>query len=54
MRPSSRTHACRYETEDDRKALLPVLRDLSRQEYLKKREDAKLVGAGGAFGKGVL
>ncbi|GFH17515.1 uncharacterized protein HaLaN_14170, partial [Haematococcus lacustris] len=32
----------KYETEDEKKALLPVLRDISRQEYLKKREDAKL------------
>ena len=34
---------CRYDTEEERKTLLPVLRDLSRQEYLKKREEAKLV-----------
>lgn len=37
--------ACRYETEDQKKELLPVLRDLSRQEYLRKREEAKLVCA---------
>lgn len=42
-------HACcqtitrRYKTEEDREALLPVLRDMSRQEYLRKREDVKLV-----------
>lgn len=36
-------HACRYDTEEEKKALLPVLRDLSRQEYLKKREQTKLV-----------
>jgi hypothetical protein len=35
----------RYETEEEKQQLLPVLRDISRQEYLKKREDAKLVRA---------
>jgi len=35
---------CRYKTEDEREELLPVLRDMSRQEYLRKREDVKLVG----------
>ena len=32
----------KYETEEERDDLLPRLRDFSRQEYLKKREDAKL------------
>lgn len=32
----------KYETEEERDDLLPKLRDFSRQEYLKKREDAKL------------
>eukprot|EP00873_Tetraselmis_striata_P011748 jgi/Tetstr1/432012/TSEL_021488.t1 len=32
----------KYETEEQRKDLVPVLRDVSRQEYLKKREVAKL------------
>jgi hypothetical protein len=36
---------CRFKTEDEKEALLPVLRDLSRQEYLRKREDVKLVRA---------
>lgn len=36
---------CRYTSEDERKGLLPTLRDVSRQEYLKKREEAKLVSA---------
>lgn len=40
--------ACRYQTEEEKQQLLPVLRELSRQEYLKKREDAKLVGLAGA------
>ncbi|KAF5840651.1 P-loop containing nucleoside triphosphate hydrolase protein [Dunaliella salina] len=34
----------KYKTEHEREELLPVLRDLSRQEYLRKREDVKLVG----------
>lgn len=32
----------KYESEEQRKDLVPVLRDVSRQEYLKKREVAKL------------
>lgn len=32
----------KYETEEEKEGLLPKLRDFSRQEYLKKREDAKL------------
>ena len=32
----------RYETEEERESLVPKLRGMSRQEYLKKREDAKL------------
>lgn len=32
----------KYETEEEKQGLLPRLRDFSRQEYLKKREDAKL------------
>jgi hypothetical protein len=39
--PPTRLH--RYETDEEKAQLLPVLRDISRQEYLKKREDAKLV-----------
>lgn len=33
---------CRYETEEERQELVPMLRDVSRQEYLRKREEAKL------------
>jgi len=32
----------KYETEEERDKLLPHLREISRQEYLKKREDQKL------------
>lgn len=32
----------KYETEEEKEGLLPKLRDFSRQEYLRKREDAKL------------
>jgi len=32
----------KYDTEEQRKELLPALRDVSRQEYLKKREKQKL------------
>lgn len=32
----------KYETEEEKDQLLPKLRDFSRQEYLKKREDVKL------------
>ena len=49
-RPTWLAHCCgaqdakrrKYETEEERDDLLPRLRDFSRQEYLKKREDAKL------------
>ena len=30
------------EGEEDPGALIPMLRDVSRQEYLRKREEAKL------------
>ena len=32
----------KYDTEAERDTLVPVLRDVSRQEYLKKREEGKL------------
>ena len=32
----------KYESEEQREELVPMLREVSRQEYLKKREDAKL------------
>jgi hypothetical protein len=32
----------KYETEEQKEALIPELRGISRQEYLKKREDKKL------------
>jgi pre-mRNA-splicing factor ATP-dependent RNA helicase DHX16 len=32
----------RYNTEEEKEALVPALRNISRQEYLKKREEAKL------------
>ncbi|KAK9845793.1 hypothetical protein WJX81_002540 [Elliptochloris bilobata] len=32
----------KYDTEAEREALVPALRDVSRQEYLKKREEGKL------------
>jgi len=32
----------KYDTEAERDALVPALRDVSRQEYLKKREEGKL------------
>ncbi|KAK9803173.1 hypothetical protein WJX72_009006 [[Myrmecia] bisecta] len=32
----------KYNTEEEREALMPMLRDVARQEYLKKREDAKI------------
>jgi hypothetical protein len=41
------TFTHRYDTEEERKSLLPTLRVLSRQEYLKKREELKLVGSYG-------
>lgn len=32
----------KYKTEEEKDALVPMLRDVSRQEYLKKREEQKL------------
>ena len=32
----------KYDTEAERDMLVPALRDVSRQEYLKKREEGKL------------
>eukprot|EP00798_Chlamydomonas_sp_ICE-L_P001143 gene1143-3707_t len=32
----------KYETEEEKEELIPALRDMSRQEYLRKREEAKL------------
>lgn len=32
----------RYETEEQKGELVPMLREVSRQEYLKKREEQKL------------
>ncbi|KAG1680389.1 hypothetical protein FOA52_015480 [Chlamydomonas sp. UWO 241] len=32
----------KYESEEEKGELVPMLREVSRQEYLKKREDAKL------------
>ena len=32
----------KYETEEEKVALIPELRGVSRQEYLKKREEQKL------------
>ena len=32
----------RYDTEEQRESMVPTLRDVSRQEYLKKREASKL------------
>lgn len=32
----------KYNNEEEKEALVPVLRDISRQEYLKKREEKKL------------
>ena len=32
----------KYETEEEKEALIPELRGVSRQEYLKKREEQKL------------
>ena len=31
-----------FQTEEEREAKLPGIRDVSRQEYLKKREEQKL------------
>ena len=33
---------CRFETEEERDQLVPMLREVARQEYLRKREEAKL------------
>lgn len=33
---------CRYEAEEERDTLIPTLREVSRQEYLRKREDKKI------------
>jgi hypothetical protein len=41
LNPSYPSHP-RYETEEQRGELVPMLREVSRQEYLRKREDAKL------------
>ncbi len=32
----------KYETEDEKEELVPQLREVSRQEYLKKREEQKI------------
>ena len=32
----------KYETEEEKKSLIPELRGISREEYLKKREEQKL------------
>lgn len=32
----------KFETEEEKEALVPQLRNVSRQEYLKKREEQKL------------
>lgn len=32
----------KYETEEEKNALIPELRGISREEYLKKREEQKL------------
>ena len=32
----------KYETEEERRALIPELRGIAREEYLKKREELKL------------
>jgi pre-mRNA-splicing factor ATP-dependent RNA helicase DHX16 len=32
----------KYRNDEEKEALVPMLRDISRQEYLKKREEQKL------------
>ena len=32
----------KYETEEEKRSLIPELRGISREEYLKKREELKL------------
>lgn len=32
----------KYKTEEEKRSLIPELRGISREEYLKKREDQKL------------
>lgn len=40
--PGQEMERRKYETEEEKVALIPELRGVSRQEYLKKREGQKL------------